>query len=198
MGSDPTKPLIDLAARGEARAIEALLQKYLPGLRAFVRLRVGPELRAKESSSDITQSVCRELFQGLEQFQWQGEEAFRSWLFTAALRKVADRAEHYRAGKRDVALEVSPPRANAADEPVWECYRSLSSPSQQAIARELAERIEAAFDVLSADEREVVTLAKIVGLSRAEIGERLGKSEGAVRVMLHGALARLTDFLGDP
>lgn len=40
-------------------------------------------------------------------------------------------------------------------------------------------------------------LAHVVGLSRAEIAERLGKSEGAVRVLLHRALARLADVLAD-
>lgn len=196
MGGHSTKPLVDRATRGDLRAIEALLEKYLPGLRAFVRLRIGPELRAKESSSDITQSVCRELIERLERFEWQGEEAFRSWLFIAALRKVADRAEHYRVGKRDLGREAAF-APEAGNESAWECYRSLSSPSQQAIARELAERIESAFDALSSEEREVVTLAKIVGLSRAQIGERLGKCEGNVRVVLHRALARVTDFLGD-
>ena len=196
MGSDPPKPLVDRVACGDSHAVEALLQKYLPGLRAFVRLRIGPELRAKESASDITQSVCRELIEGLEKFEWQSEEAFRSWLFTAALRKVADRAEHYRAGKRDVAREASPARSSIGDQSVWACYGSLSSPSQQAIAGELAEKIEQAFDALSAEEREIVTLAKIAGLSRAQIGERLGKSEGAVRMVLHRALARVSDFVG--
>jgi DNA-directed RNA polymerase specialized sigma24 family protein len=34
-----------------------------------------------------------------------------------------------------------------------------------------------------------------VGLSRAEIAERMGRSEGAVRVLLHRALAQLSGML---
>jgi RNA polymerase sigma factor (sigma-70 family) len=39
--------------------------------------------------------------------------------------------------------------------------------------------------------REVITLSRVVGLSHREIGEQIGKNEGAVRVLLHRALARL-------
>jgi RNA polymerase sigma-70 factor (ECF subfamily) len=192
MSLEPTQALVGEAGRGDRRALEALLERYLPEVRAFVRLRVGAELRAKESSSDIAQSVCRELLTGLDGFRWQGEQAFRAWLFTAALRKVADRARHFASLRADAGREV----AAADEQALWASYRSLSSPSGHAIAREQAERLERAFERLDEEEREVITLARIAGLSRAEIGERLGKSEGAVRVMLHRALAKLTDHLG--
>jgi DNA-directed RNA polymerase specialized sigma24 family protein len=38
----------------------------------------------------------------------------------------------------------------------------------------------------------------VLGLSRAEIGERMNKSEGAVRVLLHRALARVSELLAEP
>jgi DNA-directed RNA polymerase specialized sigma24 family protein len=37
----------------------------------------------------------------------------------------------------------------------------------------------------------------VLGLSRAEIGERMNKSEGAVRVLLHRALARVSELLAE-
>ncbi|MFO0984454.1 MAG: sigma-70 family RNA polymerase sigma factor [Planctomycetota bacterium] len=197
MTVDATRTLIESAALGDRQAIEALLEKYLPGLRAFVRLRCGAELRAKESTSDIVQSVCRELLQGLATFRWQGEACFKSWLFSAALRKVADRAEYFQAAKRDAGRELSLERGSRSDASLWACYQSLSSPSQHAIAREQAERIERAFEQLSDEQREVVVLAKIAGLSRTEIGKHLGKSEGAVRAILHRALAELSDRLAE-
>jgi DNA-directed RNA polymerase specialized sigma24 family protein len=39
----------------------------------------------------------------------------------------------------------------------------------------------------------VITLAHLAGLSRAEIAEQMGRSTGAVRVLLHRALSRLAD-----
>jgi RNA polymerase sigma-70 factor (ECF subfamily) len=166
-------------------------------VRNFVHLRQSPELRVKESGSDIAQSVCRELLEGLERFEWRGEEAFRGWLFTAALRKVADRAQHYRAAMRDLGRERNLEADAHAAELLCQAYGSLSSPSGHAIAREQAERIGLVFETLGEKEREVLTLARVAGLSRAEIGRRIDKSEGAVRVILHRALAKLSDAL-DP
>jgi RNA polymerase sigma factor (sigma-70 family) len=59
--------------------------------------------------------------------------------------------------------------------------------------REEIEHVERAFDRLEEEQREVITLAHVAGLTRAEIAERLGKSEGAVRTMLSRALADLAD-----
>ena len=55
-------------------------------------------------------------------------------------------------------------------------------------------RIEAAFDSLSEEQRDVLSLRRFVGLSHAEIGDQLGKSEGAIRMIQHRALARLSSF----
>ncbi|HVS17035.1 MAG TPA: sigma-70 family RNA polymerase sigma factor [Planctomycetota bacterium] len=195
MSSDPTQFLVRNAVGGDRRAFETLLERYLPQVRAFVHLRLSPELRVKESSSDIAQSVCRELLQGLDQFHWRGEDAFRGWLFTVALRKVADRAQHYGAAKRELGREQSPEDDAHAADLLCRAYGSLSSPSGHAVARELAERIGRLFETLSDDEREVLTLARVAGLSRAEIGRRIGKSEGAVRVTLHRALVKLSDAI---
>lgn len=195
MSRDPTRSLVESAAVGDRVALESLLERYLPQVRAFVHLRLSPELRVKESSSDIAQSVCRELLAGMDQFAWRGEEAFRGWLFTAALRKVADRAAHYGAAKRELARERAPgDDAHAADLLTRACV-SLSSPSGHAIAREQAERLGRLFEGLNEEEREVITLARVAGLSRAEIGRQIDKSEGAVRVILHRALAKLSDAL---
>ncbi|HVS17718.1 MAG TPA: sigma-70 family RNA polymerase sigma factor, partial [Planctomycetota bacterium] len=74
-------------------------------------------------------------------------------------------------------------------------YRRFSTPSGAASLREEVERVESAFDRLSDEHREVITLAHLTGLSRSEIAERMQRSEGAVRVLLHRALARLSGLL---
>lgn len=189
--------LAERAARGDQAALDALLEAHLGDLRAFVRLRIGPELRAREASSDLVQSVCREILQKGESFRHPGDAAFRRWLFTTALRKIADRADHWRAEKRDGGREEPWP-THGGDAELAPRYRAFSSPSQHAIAREELERVESAFEQLSEEQREVVTLAQVAGLSRAEIALHMGRSEGAVRVLLHRALARLTELLARP
>jgi RNA polymerase sigma factor (sigma-70 family) len=53
------------------------------------------------------------------------------------------------------------------------------------------QRVEAAFDELPEDYREAITLHKLCGLSHAEIAERLGRSEGAVRNLVYRGISRL-------
>lgn len=193
---DETAELAEAAAAGDARAVERLLEMHLPGLRAFVRLRAGPELRAHESSSDLVQSVCREVLQNIERFKHPSPAAFKQWLYTTALRKISNRADYWRAGKRAAGREE--PTPTEADQlGLLRAYHSFSSPSRALMVREEVERIERAFERLSDEQREIVTLAHVVGLSRAEIAEQVGKSEGAVRVTLHRALARLAELLSE-
>lgn len=183
--SEPVEHLIQSASRGEAAAVEELLTRYLPALRAFVRLRADPALRARESDSDLVQSTCRAILQRAGQFQFGGEEGFKRWLFTTALRTMIDKNARWRTEKR------AGPRMEHDDEAGQEYYRSLSSPSQQAIARETRERIEQAFSELTEEEREVISLARIAGLSHREIGLAMNRSEGATRVLLHRSLVNL-------
>ncbi|MEM9383184.1 MAG: sigma-70 family RNA polymerase sigma factor [Planctomycetota bacterium] len=196
-----TARLADAAAAGDAEAVEALLDRHLGDLRAFVRLRAGALIRARESNSDIVQSVCREVLQNMERFQHPSEAAFKQWLFRTALRKLSNRRDFYLAERRDVLRETPIARGGdgseggVAESRLFDAYRSFTSPSHRAVVREEIEKVEAAFDQLGEQEREIVTLAHIVGLSRAEIAEQVGKSEGAVRVTLHRALAKIADLV---
>lgn len=178
----------------DPRAVEALLARYLPGLRAFIRLRSGPLVRAREESEDLAQSVCREILQNADRFQHGDEIGFRHWLFTTALRRIQNRHEYWKAQKRDAARDV-PMLAPDSSGDLLGCYRSFTTPSQNAMAEEEARRIEDAFDKLSEEDREVITLSRIVGLSHREIGERTNRTEGAARVHLHRALIRLAELL---
>jgi RNA polymerase sigma factor (sigma-70 family) len=56
-------------------------------------------------------------------------------------------------------------------------------------------RLQAAFDALDADEREVVLLSRVAGLSRAEVAQTMGRTENGVRNLLHRTLAKLAGQL---
>lgn len=196
MSDDDTAALAEAAARGDAVAIETLLERHMPGLRAFVRLRAGDELRRRESNSDLVQSVCREVLQNMDRFRHPTATAFRRWLYTTAMRKIVNRAEYWRAEKRAAAQDALAPSA-VDQRRLLSCYESFSSPSRHVMVKEEIERVERAFGDLTDEQRQVVTLAHVVGLSRAEIAAELGLSEGNVRVILHRALARLSEILSD-
>ena len=185
------------AANGDREALAKLLEAYLPDLRAFARLRAGHAVRARESRSDLVQSVCREVLEHGGTFRHASESAFKRWLFTTALRKILNRRDYLHAEKRDARRDAGQAADSEGDAGLLECYRSFSTPSQGLMLREEVERIERAMEDLSEDHRTVITLAHVVGLSRAEIADEMGKSEGAVRTLLHRALAQLAVRLGE-
>jgi RNA polymerase sigma-70 factor (ECF subfamily) len=193
----PTAALLESASKGDGVAVDVLLERYLPGLEAFIRLRQGRLLRAKESAVDIVQSVCREILQHIDRYQYRGEAQFRHWLYSTAMRKIANKVEYYRAERRDAAREIAPPpasaSASAAD--LLQQYASVCTPSRVAQAREEMTRIEAAFARLPDDHREVILMSRMIGLSHREIAEALGTTDVAVRVRLSRALAKLGGLL---
>ena len=177
------------ARTGDAAALERLLEQYLPQLHAFVRLRLHGVLRARESSMDVVQSVCRELLSA-GRFQFHGEDRFRAWLFTAALNKLRDKHRFHHYDKRDIARED----ALDADRDLREAASYLT-PSVAAIGNEAARALQDSLDALSDEHREVVTLARVVCLPHKVIAEVMDRTEPAVRQLLARALVRLSEEL---
>jgi len=193
MQQNPSTADVQRAVTGDPAAVEWLLELYLDRLRAFVRLRTGPELREHESASDLVQSVCREMLAQGPRFEYRGEPEFRAWLFTAAANKIRERARSLRAARRDVRREE---RDGGA---VLDAYGAvLPSPSEVAVGRELAARLESAFEQLSPAHRELLTLSRIAGLPTPAIAKHQGRSEGAVRNALARALTQLSGLLDRP
>lgn len=185
------------AAPAAQSQIEGLLREHLPALHGFVRLRTGPMLRSMEETSDLVQSICREILEHQDRFQHPDRDGFKRWLYATALRKIANRGQYHRAQKREIGRQVSLDAAShgAEAEHLLACYGSFCSPSRIVGAREEIARIEGAFDRLPEHYREVIALARIVGLSHAEIAERTDRSEGAVRILLYRALEALSSLL---
>lgn len=186
--------LARLAAQGDQAALAQLLERHLPSVRAFVRCHMGPALRARESASDVVQSICRELLQHQDAFRHPDDNGFQAWLLTTARRKIANRARDLMQQKRDVRREVGDLTESAIGA-LGVAYARVSTPSGKALLAEEVERLEAAIEQLPEEQREVLTLAHLAGLSRAEIGARMQRSEEAVRAMLHRAKARLMILL---
>jgi RNA polymerase sigma-70 factor (ECF subfamily) len=188
-----TEALVRGARERDPAALEELIGAHLEDLRAFVRLQIDPGIRARESASDIVQSACRQALEDLSGFEYRGAGSFRAWLFTATLNKVRRKSRHHRAQRRDVAREAAARGGDAeSDAPSYASLcRIEAGPSEVAMAREEAERIEQAMDKLSDDEREALLLARVVGLSHREIAPRLGRTETAVRSLIQRASVRL-------
>ncbi len=182
----------DRASSGERT--DALLKDHLPELRAFVRARAGRFLLSREESSDLVQSTCREILSRRSRFRSQDEESFRRWLHATALRKIVDRARFHQAGKRHPDRLVTPHDSGSSSQGLTESHggKSYRTPSRDAMSREELSLVEEAFRLLPEDSRDVILLSRIMGLPHREVARRMGRSEGAVRVLLSRALARLS------
>ena len=184
--------LYERASSGDAQSLDLLLAHYMPQLHAYVHARLSADVRARESTMDVVQSVCRDLLAERARFDFRGEERFRAWLFTSALNKMRDKHRFHRGAMRDVRRETP-----LASDPEGVLVRSLLTPSQDAVAAETARALIEALSALSDDHREVIALARVVGLPHRVIAEVMGRSEEAVRQLLGRALFRLTQELQD-
>lgn len=171
---------------GDPAALPRLLAAYLPNLRAFVRARIDQSFRQRESCSDIVQSLCVDLLGKQPEVAPRTEAEFRGWLFTAALNKVREHYRFHHRERRDLAREAAP-----SDADVSAIYATLATPSRVASAREHQQRVEAALDRLSEDHREVICLARIADLPYREVAARMGRTVGAVQMLLGRALLSL-------
>ncbi|MEZ5989027.1 MAG: sigma-70 family RNA polymerase sigma factor [Planctomycetota bacterium] len=192
------RDLLARASQGDRPALEQLLERHLDSLHAYLRLQAGEMLRRKESVSDLVQSVCCEVLQDADKFDYRGEAQFRKWLYTAALRKVIDKNRYYRAHKRDVGLEVSGPgsrKSTYEDSRLLAKYGDFCTPSKVAIVHEELRRIEEAFQQLPEHYREVITMSRFYRYSNSQIAEELDRTEDAVRMLLGRALARFSSLL---
>jgi RNA polymerase sigma-70 factor (ECF subfamily) len=188
--SDPglaTAALVAAARNKDEAALQQLLVRNLPGLEAFVRLRMGAALRGLMTAPDLVQSVCREVLEDLGDFEFRGEGPFRHWLFVRAENKLREKHRYHHRDKRDRQKAVSLSEGTNA----ITGYRTLLTPSKDLEVQETMRRVEAAFDQLPEDYREAVTLYKLCELSYAEIAERMNRSEGAVRNLVYRGISRL-------
>lgn len=170
--------------------LESLLEKELATLRAFVEQQLGKQVRARESSADIVQSVCREALEDKDRFEYRGDAAFRRWLQRCALHKIYRKWEYHTAQKRDAGREVRDAGKTGEDALVALAHTSRT-PSRELMDRQAVERIHKAIEGLPEKYRLAITLHKLVGLSSKEIAEQTGQSEGAVRTQVYRGLAQL-------
>ncbi len=179
----------------EHPSLESLLEKELETLRGYVDQQLGKQVRARESCADIVQSVCREALQDREQFEYQGQAAFRRWLQRCALHKIYRKWEYHKAQKRDAAREVQD--GDNSEAGLAQLARTSRTPSKELMDRQAVERIHAAIERLPEKYRLAITLHKLVGLSSQEIARQTGQTEGAIRTQVYRGLAQLGVLLAE-
>lgn len=186
---DDEAALVERAQHGDRDALDELFRRHLPSVQAWVRLKCSDLIQGRESIGDVVQSTFRTALEDLDKFEHRGANSFRNWILTYAVNKIRNREQYYRAAKR------SPDRES--DEPLSQFYASVCTASQIASSQESIRRFEEAFRGLNSRDQDVILLARIEGLTHAQIGERLGLSEVASRQALNRAIVRLASRLAD-
>jgi RNA polymerase sigma-70 factor, ECF subfamily len=177
--------LLRRARDGSGEALGALFEACGARLLALIRLRLGGSLRRDLESRDILQATFLKAFEHLEQFEGSGSRTLMAWLAAIARNEIRDRAQYLGRQRRDAGARVS----LHSSLPVAETVSSHVSRLQIKADTRL---LEQALADLSDDHREVIVLRQFEELSFREIGERLGRSEDAARMLFARALAALT------
>ncbi|WP_067966121.1 sigma-70 family RNA polymerase sigma factor [Nocardiopsis trehalosi] len=169
--------LTSLAVQGDHGAVDSLIREVRPMVVRYCRARLARVSGYVHYSDDVAQEVCIALLAALPRYEDMGRP-FASFVFGIAAHKVADALRT--STRADVPTDAVPDRPDDGPGPEEAAVRSVE-----------AERARALLDELPEQQRRLLLMRVIAGLSADETGHVLGMSAGAVRVAQHRALARL-------
>lgn len=190
--NSPDNPFADYVTRlrrGDASALEELVERYAPVIRLEARMRLrSPHLRAVLDSMDICQSVLKSFFMRVVdgQFDIDRPEDLKRLLVQMACNKSLEHVRHEHAQRRDARRSV-PLGDEAALMPDPE-----DDPGTQVEWRELLLR---GRQMLTADEQAIADL-RIAGQSWDDIATTLGGKPDQYRMQLNRAQTRVERALG--
>ena len=179
--------LLHAAKIGSDEALERLFSIGGERLLAAIRLRLGRSLRSRLESRDILQTTMLKAFAGIDRVKAENGASLMAWLIRIAENEIRDQTEFFGRACRDVALERP-----VHDSPAQVLAARIRSQSSQLVLSQEWERVERAMEALADDHREVILLRYFDEMSFKEIGERLGRSADASRVLLARAMVALT------
>jgi RNA polymerase sigma-70 factor (ECF subfamily) len=167
-GEQDERDLVKAAQDDPARFLE-LYDRHFHRVYAYAIRRVGNRAAAE----DITSEVFHRALANLKMYEWRGK-AFVAWLFRIAANEIAD---HWQAQARNSGVPLADSLQNAEDENDPEMER-------RAMLFQLVER-------LPSDQRRVIEMRFGEDKSIHEVGEAIGKSEGAVKQLQRRAIENL-------
>lgn len=170
--ADPDPSLIELARRGDRRAIEAIVVAELPRIERLLSRLLGP----RNDREDLVQTVYLETWRALPRFR--GDSKLSTFIGGITVR-VAKRAMRPAAWFRR--------RGELVDEPVSQD----ASPDRQTHAREQVRRVRSALADLSANKRIAFLLWALDGRSLEEVAELTGTSVSTARGRIYLAQKEL-------
>jgi RNA polymerase sigma-70 factor, ECF subfamily len=143
-----------------------------------------------QEALDLSQEVFLRVFRTLGQFR--GHSALRTWIYRIVVTQASNRRRWWRRRHQSEQVALDEHVANHGDLPD---SRAFSKPDQVAEQSQVARHVWQALDTLPFDQRSILVLREIDGLSYEEIGYSLGVAVGTVKSRLARAREQLRDAL---
>jgi RNA polymerase sigma-70 factor, ECF subfamily len=178
MGPPDPREIARRAAERDTEAFSLLYEENLDTVYRYVFYKVSNPTVAE----DLTAEVFAKAWASIERFEWRNLP-FQHWLIRIARNAVID---YWRSSK--------PTRS------VDELYETASgdvSPDDVVVRDLDVERLRRAIEQLPDEQRDVLLLRFVEGISHAEVAAVLGKSVVAVRQIQVRALQRLKKLLSE-
>ena len=186
MATEPLAPeatveLLNQARRGDAFALERLLERCMPPLRRWAHGRLPAPLRGPQETADLVQNAIAATLQRLDTFEVRHQGALQAYLRTAVLNQIRDLVRQQQ--RRPAMTELPDTVANRDP-----------SPLELAIGAENLDRYEAAVDRLPQADQEAIIGRLELQYTYEELAVVLGKpSPDAARMAVTRALKRLAE-----
>ena len=168
-------------AKTDAEAFGLLYERYVDKIYNYVYYRTGNH----HDAEDLTAKVFYQALNHIPRFVQRGAP-FSSWLYRIAHNLVAN-WHRDRSRRQVISLDRLAVVARQKDD----------GPFDQVISIERREALLAAISSLPADRQELLILKFVECRPNAEIGQIMGRSEGAIKSLYHRTLVSLRQLLAD-
>ena len=168
--------LLEQIGQGDVASFEVLFHQHYDRVYGLLFRLLGN----RDEAEDVTQEVFLKLHDhtfSRRFLQRNREHNIGAWLYRTAHNIVID---YYRRQRHRQHLPLEEGLVNAGDDPVRVAEDQI-----------LAAEVHSALGQLTVDQRQVITLKFLAGLSNEETATMLDKPVGAVKSLQHRALAAL-------
>lgn len=200
--SEPSELCKDSAALSQAHSmgdralVERLLHQHRDYLCRVARARMDGRLARRLDASDVVQEAQLEAFRRIDEFLRDPQVPLKVWLRQLLIdRLVMAQRKHLGAARRAVTRECR--NDGASFDAAALLLAGGASPSRMVSARETRERVQTLLDSLQDNDREILMLHFVEGLSGVEAAAALGINPATARQRLGRAIRRLQQAVND-
>ena len=161
--------------RQDRRHFTALYRRYLKPIYGYFYQQVG----SVEDAEDLTAMTFSQALASLDRYQEQGR--FAAWLFSIARHQL----QRHQRGRPWTGQPLSHDLAVDAEQ----------EPEAQTMSQDELRRLQGLLQTLPPEQREALSLRFFAELRTAEVARLMGRSEGAVKMLVHRAVTTLRDYL---